>query len=210
MPSRKRCRTGRKGSRGPTGQPGPQGPAGIAGPAGTPGQAGPTGQTGPAGPQGAAGPAGPAGAPGNTAIVPFNGTFRLTQESPSGLSLGFAFNTGAEIVLSPNPITVGPDYFRTPRAGTIRNLQISVQLDTPENAAITATIVVALAAGTPPIFMTTSLVVPLTITKGTFAVGNSPNVFPVNQGDYIGLNLNVPRDIVGPVNATFSGSIEIV
>lgn len=177
------------------------------GAAGVPGPAGPAGAAGPAGPAGVAGPAGPAGPTGSSAVIPFNCT--LTVPIPNTSSVGFGsagqgIPTGTDVTST--------IYFTAPRSGTLRNLYVSVQTSNTVVAGMTFTAAIQYApfnGGAIPVFSATTIIVPLTLPAitGTFAAGNSPNTWPVSQGDYIGLNFTSPS---GSYVATFAGGMEIV
>ncbi|WP_256757644.1 collagen-like protein [Cohnella sp. WQ 127256] len=134
------------GPQGLAGALGPQGLAGLAGAIGTAGLAGPAGPAGPAGTQGAAGPAGPAGTQGEQGptgsqgpagaggLIPFSTGIILsgaTVVSAAPILMGFGNHT-VEVIDGSGESTMPPEAggfaFPIPFAGTVQNLQISVDL----------------------------------------------------------------------------------
>ncbi|NRF95700.1 hypothetical protein HQN89_33265 [Paenibacillus frigoriresistens] len=124
---------------GPTGLAGALGPtglAGIAGAIGAAGLAGPAGATGATGPQGLPGPigaTGPAGPPGG-GLIPFSTGIIIsgaTVVSAAPILMGFGNHT-VEVIDGTGESTMPPEAggfaFPIPFAGTVQNLQISVDL----------------------------------------------------------------------------------
>ncbi len=131
---------GLAGLAGALGEAGPAGLAGLAGALGAAGLAGATGATGAAGPAGPAGLAGTAGATGATGatgaggLIPFSTGIILsgaTVVSAAPILMGFGSHT-VEVIdgsgESTSPPEAGGFAFPIPFAGTIQNLQISVDL----------------------------------------------------------------------------------
>ncbi|WP_339204123.1 hypothetical protein MHH56_23700 [Paenibacillus sp. FSL K6-3182] len=110
---------GLTGATGATGAIGPAGSSGLPGPQGQPGQIGPTGSTGPAGAGG---------------LIPFSTGIILsgaTVVSAAPILMGFGNHT-VEVIDGSGESTMPPEAggfaFPIPFAGTVQNLQISVDL----------------------------------------------------------------------------------
>jgi hypothetical protein len=130
------------GAIGAAGLAGPAGPAGASGPQGLPGPIGATGPAGPAGPAGATGPqglpgpigaTGPAGPPGG-GLIPFSTGIIIsgaTVVSAAPILMGFGSHT-VEVIGATGESTMPPEAggfaFPIPFAGTVQDLQISVDL----------------------------------------------------------------------------------
>jgi hypothetical protein len=122
---------GLAGLAGALGEAGPAGLAGLAGALGAAGLAGATGATGAAG---VAGPAGATGATGAGGLIPFSTGIILsgaTVVSAAPILMGFGNHT-VEVIDGSGESTMPPEAggfaFPIPFAGTIQNLQISVDL----------------------------------------------------------------------------------
>lgn len=103
-------------------------------PPGLPGPEGPRGLQGPAGPQGEAGPAGPEGEAGPAGLIPFSTGIILsgaTVVSAAPILMGFGNHT-VEVIDGSGESTMPPEAggfaFPIPFAGTVQDLQISVDL----------------------------------------------------------------------------------
>ncbi|MCY9669687.1 hypothetical protein M5X11_33050 [Paenibacillus alginolyticus] len=121
------------GEAGPAGLAGALGPAGLAGIAGAIGAAGLAGATGPQGLPGPIGATGPAGPPGG-GLIPFSTGIIIsgaTVVSAAPILMGFGNHT-VEVIDGTGESTMPPEAggfaFPIPFAGTVQNLQISVDL----------------------------------------------------------------------------------
>ncbi|KQX68949.1 hypothetical protein [Paenibacillus sp. Root444D2] len=127
---------GETGPAGLAGALGPAGLAGIAGAIGAAGLAGPAGPAGATGPQGIPGPigaTGPAGPPGG-GLIPFSTGIIIsgaTVVSAAPILMGFGSHT-VEVIGATGESTMPPEAggfaFPIPFAGTVQDLQISVDL----------------------------------------------------------------------------------